>query len=236
MNISNNNTFCSFKAKSPEVRLADDIMRKSKQNFPCFSTTFARNSYQCCKIQSNYYDKAVDLINKIGEKIFINLRGGDTNTSVRGAEVLDRLKTYKLGNCYEKAMAAVAQLKNRGFKCLPVYLGLESFCWNSKTGERTNEKNFNLDHVLVVTAMNNKERAEKYNLIVVDPWLNFTAEKNEAIEKYIKFFYVKIAENIIKYKQIVNEAPSGTKIRHKIEFFSPPINEKYLEEIYQYLK
>lgn len=236
LNLNSKNS--SFGSKKPEIRLADDIMRKSMLDFQCFSPVYAERSYLCLHKDAADAEKAASAVRHSALNLFKFVRKSSPYAP-SDEKILDRIKKYKLGNCFEKSLAAMAELSSFGYKsklCMPE---LESVLFKKNSGEIIENKFFDLDHVFVCTAMNNEQRIKKNKFIIIDPWLGFASEKEDAVLIYKKFFEKNISamrQNVDEYFHQFWKISEDMQIKHTLKLYDADISSEFLEKIYNYMK
>lgn len=157
----------SFTARNPEIRFADDIVRKVNQEFPRLSNT---------KIQDfKNIDKCRNLLDNIQFNI-AEMRWAKSEAFENAKTFAEKLlalttpiKKFKVGNCGESAQLAEIAARVNGIKdcfCVDV-LG------NGKFGERS------LDHAVLLVENNGKP-------YIIDTWLGFADYLPEAVKRYQK--------------------------------------------------
>ena len=201
MNIFPVNTNLLFSSKNPKVRLADDICRLSKREFPMFSDSYAIRKF--CTLNSKDEDKknrAKKLLRRVTDDMS-NMRRSATWDALfaeRGKKSwydpkeeiwLKHIKNSNYGNCHEASQAALAALfANNYLNSEIVRLGYKSVFTDKRTGKVMGTEQVPLDHALVVSDMEKGDDEYNCKTIVIDPWLCFASGQEEACAKYKELF------------------------------------------------
>ena len=216
ISLQTNYTRTTFSARKQEIRQADDIQRKSRENFPMFSPSYLQEFY-CLNGKGQNTPKQVRTI-QIAQRLVYKINAGrivddeSSKTSYFAEPIyirpLDRIKRTKIGNCHEASIATLATLTANGFyDAKRVSLEQKTECVNKKTNKVVFSKNYDLDHTVVVSAMG-KENSKENDLIVLDSWMGFADSISGARDKYSMFIY----EN--KNKSDFNDSFSLFRIDH----------------------
>lgn len=191
----------TFSAKNKDIRKADDIMRKSKQEFTMFSPTHALTFYKTLEPENEIKEITRDIFQAYTScKLKYKVR--DPSASLERLQSnkipyvtsLEILKKEKLGNCHESTIATLATLYANGYyNSYPVSINYRYKFVDKTTGNIILKGTRELDHVVVLTDMNN---SDKKSNIVIDSWLGKTDEKQNASIDYYHLFKNTINEEI----------------------------------------
>lgn len=203
MEIKSNYNKINFGSKNKYIREADDIARKAKQTFPILSATYADEFYLSLAPDNistrswNARNKVLKLHNKIGVMRYnVNTKKytstqDDKEEFTPYKNILEGIKSYKVGNCSESAIAALTALCANGFtESQRVELFLHSQYINKKNGKAEFDTLSPLDHSFVITTMNRKKLsdANAKDIIIVDPWLGFADSYSGGLARFKKIF------------------------------------------------
>ncbi len=146
--------------------------------------------------------------------------------------IIDNLKNYHLGNCYESAILAQIIGKINGQK--NIYPAQIYFTKNSSG------KNMQFDHAVAVITDKAFEKDYKYQFknkdaIIVDPWLGVTEFAGEYINKlrtlYFKMFPGQLSDYSNKMKILALESKTIKEFNQKRkEIFKPEFYFKLHDE------
>ncbi len=187
MNIENNNKL-QFRARNPEIRKADKIMRQAMNLYPTISSTRALN-YSVIKKDKNNIEK----ISNWALKLF-NLRA--SKYKLKPIENLKQtiidLENTKNGNCLEMAQIMQAAFLANGYK--DVKIGKLKIKEQLIHPDNSKMSSIHLvDHVLLIVnagknaRLNNPKSFNKHAMIV-DPWLGFVDYVNKGLTNYDGIF------------------------------------------------
>ncbi len=182
----------SFSARNKEIRTADAIERKTKAEFPMLSQTYIDSFYRS-RDKGPVVSKQLQMQSKIKE-----MRRIAANPEAYGHKVsspferntlypnnLNAIKSLKMGNCRENAMAAVAVLLANGYYNSERTLLMYKVDFvNKETGELESSGLYPLDHSFAVSDMNRGGKKD----IVIDPWLGFADSKSGAIARFKQIY------------------------------------------------
>ena len=176
----------SFRAHKKDVRDADDIMRRAKNEFPLTSSTKMDTFWDTKK---NVSPKQQKTINGLQNRICALRRSSEKKQEMLRylsnpyMPYLEEMKQKKIGNCYESAVSAIAGLRANGYPADLAYLFIEHSFVDKKTKKVVFSKEFDYDHVFTVTDMGKKDlKTEKK--IILDPWLGYCGTWQEIGAKY----------------------------------------------------
>ena len=192
-----------FTSKNKNIRLADDVMRKSKLAFPYVGNTYINRFYRTVNNPNN--SNARRLYHLIHARLssYRYSIENEEDKLLAQRQYDDCAKDYFIpgfeksrnadkethqrhkGNCDEAARAALAALYANGFyNSNLANLYYKTSLVNKHTGEVEYEDEIDLDHVFVVTDMGSGDKN-----IVIDPWLSFADSESAAKGKYYQIYY-----------------------------------------------
>ena len=200
-----------FKSRKKEIRKADDIQRRMLQTFPMLSPSYMDEFYFSTKIDKDgvpvnkharhIFKKAdckltaVRTISKNPEKY--GIKRSKVEQNIPYTQLLDGIRLMKVGNCEEKAIAALAALCANGeYNAERVCLGLKTEYINKNTGETEYQAIDSLDHSFVVAVLEDSEKKDK---IVMDPWLGFTDSISGAKARFKQIYDDNALHDILSY-------------------------------------
>lgn len=166
MLIQQNNI--SFTARNPEIRFADDLVRKINKTYPRISSTIV-NDFNNIEL---YRDVEQRIANKIYElrdtqnKLMLNAIISGNNSYVNISKIVTGLtRKFKVGNCMESAnLSLLAAKANRLDNVTTAYI------------KHPNGSDY--DHAVVLVNKNSKKP------YVIDSWLGFADYVPNAIKRY----------------------------------------------------
>lgn len=178
-----------FTAKKMQTRKADDIQRKSKLAFPMISATYAKKYYGVVDskdIVKKY--RAEDILDKVTSKIVYNRR--DCNDECLGLYFkpekttkvwLDKIKSEKIGNCFESSIVTFAALIANGYYNSDMAkVNIDVQFVDNDSGKVIYSDMLPLDHSIVVSDMKKGYSPKSEKKFILDSWNNFTGEISEA--------------------------------------------------------
>ena len=195
-----------FSARKKEIRVADDIQRKTKSTFPTLSQTYIDRFYKSKMssfenankffIKTNEMHKKIKIMREIAknpEEFGIKIPEIEKNTLY--AMNLNGLQQLKIGNCEENAKSTIAILFANGYyNSEQVNLMLKIDFINNETNKIEDSRLYPLDHTFVITDMNTGRKQD----IIIDPWLGFADSKSGAIARFKKIYNNEDYEKAIK--------------------------------------
>lgn len=214
----------SFKSRNQAIKNADKITRLAHSVYPHISESRIRTSVGhqllVSKSEKNGY-KLSNMVLKNSTKIdTLRYKSGEGIDLFRN--ILDMLKTHKIGNCYENAVLAEIIGKINGIKNIyPVKIYFN----RNSSGAKTQ-----LDHVVTIITDINLNKNVKYDLtnksaIVLDPWLGITEYVSEYVNKLRNDFekiFSKIPDDSISIRKILLTAKNPKEFHEaKKKVFKP---------------
>lgn len=210
--------YTNFCAKKKEIKKADDIQRKAKENFPMFSPAYLNEFYI---LNGKGMDPKQVRTRQIAQRIVYKINAGrdyddyDARYSIIAhrketpfIRTLNRIKKDKIGNCHEASIIAMTALAANGYTdAKRASLKLKGEFVNKKTNEVVFSKIYDVDHTFAMTAMN-KENPRNNDYIIVDPWLGFADSISIAKQKFAQIV------NPDKHKSDLNDAFSLFRVDH----------------------
>lgn len=239
MNISPVNTYTktqytinrcrvSFCAKNKDARKADDIMRTAANAFPMFKPTYADIFYNSLQDDKEKFYKG------IAKRWYENVRLQRDDALEEDdfcEQITDLIKKQKLGNCTEASdIALMALFANEYYNSCCASLGYEISYIDKNTKKPVWSYMEPIDHICVLTNMNNPKRKYLKDLIVIDPWLGCSGSASELYGKYKNTFLNDKTVKRIKYnfQQRFASEFSGENIANTPDFSNCILSKKFV--------
>ncbi len=201
------NSYIPFGARKEEIRKADDIQRKSHNDFPMVSSTKI-DFYSCDSennlkngVQKKLYSKICDMRNNLEDRGYTE----DWDDCENYENTLLAVADKNIGNCGECAKAVIGVLAANGFyNSSRVILQSKIKFIDKTTGETEYEDISDLDHSFVLTDLNSRNEKD----IVIDSWLGFADYKSNAATMFKTIFSKDLEEQerkSIKHFQMIKQ-------------------------------
>lgn len=191
----------NFTSRKPEIRKADDLVRKVNLNVPALSTSYAHTFWNSLNIDK--YPKNFKTFAKIAWPKINKCRDefGKTNKNYENPiDILKATRKYKAGNCFEKSFLTLGALYANGFyDAIGTSVATKVKAIDKRTGKTVFKKNFLYDHCCIATGLSKQRQPN--DIIIIDPWFNKAMSLSEAKEKYKTLIpEQEFLENIEKFK------------------------------------
>ena len=192
--------YTSFKSKKKNIRLADDIVRKTKHEFPAHSPSYIDSYWLSLKNpkHSNKERNVKILTNNLGTRLFayrINC-GFKKDTLQRPLGLLETTKEFKIANCIEFAQLTEATMLANGYRdtnLAEVKIKLTLF--DKKSKKKIYECFELFDHIVVLSKLDDKNSK---NPIILDAWIGKAMSFSKAKEEYLGMLSEEEIEKIVK--------------------------------------
>lgn len=221
MQITNSTT--NFTSRNIDIRRADDIVRHAKKVVPHFNPTYAFENWRTLDTtKSGSYFKRTGFYAKF-EKLISKMRQEYGAESAKNPtfyfDLFDKVKSKKIGNCYEQAYITLGTLFSNGYNnAMKVGLEMEIGAYDKASGKCVARKIIPIDHTAVLSTMNNPNRTEIDKTVILDGWLNKAMTVSEAKKEYERFVPKRRIE--AELQELQNE------LRRK---FRPPMQNRFLQ-------
>lgn len=181
-NIYSNNKQPSFQRRSPELRFADEIMRRANQVFPRMSTSKLHNRIIELSDTVEIQPKYVDFVNREIKK-FSFLRAFRPNRTEAPSQyvkqVLADLKQYRMANCDESATLGKLALALNGIPSIRAALCV----YKNGVASKIVDHAFDLVHLKEGSVLSDVKGFGK-DSYVVDLWKDSVDYSSNAFQKY----------------------------------------------------
>lgn len=234
MQITNSTT--NFTSRNIDIRRADDIVRHVKKVAPHFSPTYAFENWRTLDTakggsffkRTGFYAKFEKLISKMRQEYGAESAKNPTFYF----DLFDKVKSKKLGNCYEQAYLTLGTLFANGYdNAMKVGLEMEIGAYDKASGKCVATKNIPIDHTTVLSTMNNPNRIEINKTIVLDGWFNRAMTVSEAKKEYERFVPKKRIEAVIQ--ELQEDLTPKRPLQNR---FAPILNPQFDINNYEFRK
>ena len=221
MQITNSTT--NFTSRNIDIRRADDIVRHANKVAPHFNPTYALENWRTLDTtKSGSYFKRTGFYAKF-EKLISKMRQEYGAESAKNPtfyfDLFDKVKSKKIGNCYEQAYLTLGTLFSNGYNsAMKVGLEMEIGAYDKASGKCVATKTIPIDHTTVISTMNNPNRTEIDKTIVLDGWFNKAMTVSEAKKEYEIFVPKRRIESELQ------ELQDELRRRHR-----PPMPNRFLQ-------
>lgn len=195
-----------FSSRKKKIRMGDDIVRKTKQEFSALSPSYADDYWLC--LRTPQHSNLGRNLNIFTDKLSIPLYECRIRYNFRQEVLKDVLaelkaiKEYGVANCAEFAELVEAALLANNFnnsKLAKVMIQLSLY--DKLTGDEIYKYTIPFDHMIVLTSLDDEENSKEE--IVLDGWIGKAMSTSEAKREYLSML-TRQAES-----QIVSDGLAG---------------------------
>ena len=243
INLSIRNSIC-FLSKNKENKLADDIVRKTRHEFPAFSPSYIASYWYCTRSSrcNEKKEKAIRLMSEIDKKLLECRIDTDFRLEIIEDELglLKATKKHKTANCIEYAQLAEACLLANGIKNSKLAkVKIRLTILNKDTPpKKAYEHTETFDHVIVLSSLDDENYSN--NPFVLDAWIGKAMSNSEAKREYLGMLDKNDVDKIIKngiedYKtSTVQDSQGNTEINannfnYRIQIFFEEMEDSFLK-------
>ena len=243
----NNQPKISFLSRNKNIRLADDIVRKTRQEFPAYSPSYIDSYWQCLRTpkHSDGKNNLKILANKLGNRLF----ACRINTNFRQDILEDPLallkttKEHKVANCIEYAQLTESCLLANGYKNTKLAaVKIKLSLYDKSTDKKVYEDIKPFDHIIVLASLNDDgENSDKP--IVLDGWIGKAMSISEAKREYLGMLSSEEIKEIAsiglqKYRHEQsskqnNEEIDPNNLNYNIQILFDEIDKSFLKEKFE---
>ena len=243
----NNHPQISFLSKNKNIRLADDIVRKTRQEFPAYSPSYIDSYWQCLRTpkHSDGKNNLKILANKLGNRLF----ACRINTNFRQDILEDPLallkttKEHKVANCIEYAQLTESCLLANGYKNTKLAaVKIKLSLYDKSTDEKVYEDIKPFDHIIVIANLNDDDENSD-EPVVLDGWIGKAMSISEAKREYLGMLSSKDMQEIAssglqKYRHEQSSKQNNKEIdpnnlNYKIQILFDEIDKSFLKENFE---